>query len=333
MAKDVLNLVEAAYRPHADDQAWFDGILDAASFMGCCYGHVIDRSPLTGMITYSARGSHDAAAAERQPALLAQATKLLPPGFTWRHHLPAPPVEHLVRRERRMARAFSMERDWLQSLKGRQQHPVDNRMIDSTTIFAGDVEGSKAMVLAIMDRAPPSPRERSLLSKVSAHLTAALRLRSLLGSESAAVMAPSGRILDMDQTAAPHRTSLVEAVAALERSRSRPRRTSPEEAVELWKAMVEGRWSLVEFIDSDGKKMILAKENPPHVRDVRALARIERFVVGYVALGHSNKEVGYALGLAPSTVGTHLGHALRKLGLRSRNQLIQLFGPLTAARE
>ncbi len=92
--------------------------------------------------------------------------------------------------------------------------------------------------------------------------------------------------------------------------------------------MVAGRWSLVDFIDRDGKRMILARENCPQVRDLQALTPIERSVVGYAALEHSNKHLAYELGLAPSTVASHLARALKKLRLTSRHDLIERFGAL-----
>jgi len=49
----------------------------------------------------------------------------------------------------------------------------------------------------------------------------------------------------------------------------------------------------------------------------------ERQVVGFASLGHSNKLIAYELGLKPSTIATHLSAAAKKLGLRSRLELIQ----------
>jgi DNA-binding CsgD family transcriptional regulator len=40
------------------------------------------------------------------------------------------------------------------------------------------------------------------------------------------------------------------------------------------------------------------------------------------AMGRSNKWIGYALGLAPSTVAGHLSSAVARLGFRSRTELI-----------
>jgi DNA-binding CsgD family transcriptional regulator len=41
-------------------------------------------------------------------------------------------------------------------------------------------------------------------------------------------------------------------------------------------------------------------------------------------MGHPNKLIGYSLGLSVSSVATHLASAMRKLGVRSRVELIEL---------
>jgi DNA-binding NarL/FixJ family response regulator len=58
------------------------------------------------------------------------------------------------------------------------------------------------------------------------------------------------------------------------------------------------------------------------VPDPRALTERERVIAHLAALGKTNKLIAYELGLSPSTVATHLATALRKLGLRSRTQLV-----------
>jgi DNA-binding CsgD family transcriptional regulator len=89
---------------------------------------------------------------------------------------------------------------------------------------------------------------------------------------------------------------------------------------------VDGTWSLVDHVESDGRRWVLARRNAPGARDPKALSPRERDVLALAALGHSNKYVGYLLGLAPSTVAGHLAAAQRKLRLRSRSELIAMFG-------
>ena len=46
--------------------------------------------------------------------------------------------------------------------------------------------------------------------------------------------------------------------------------------------------------------------------------------------GLTNKEIGARLFLSPKTVDFHLGQAYRKLGVRSRGELIKLFAEQAA---
>jgi len=69
---------------------------------------------------------------------------------------------------------------------------------------------------------------------------------------------------------------------------------------------------------------------------MRRLTARQRGVVSYVALGHSYKYVAYELGISITAVATDLRDAMRKLGIRSRAELISTFGgssrPWTGAR-
>jgi DNA-binding NarL/FixJ family response regulator len=172
------------------------------------------------------------------------------------------------------------------------------------------------------------------LSLVSAHLVAARRLRELEDARSdpvaaaEAILDPSGAVYEArgGARAREERDLLAEAVRRVERARGAARRVAPDEALSLWHGLVNGEWTLVDHVDTDRRRFVLARRNPPGVRDPKALTPRERDVLGYVALGHSNKFVGYMLGLAPSTVAGHLESAARKLGVSSRLELIRAFG-------
>lgn len=178
----------------------------------------------------------------------------------------------------------------------------------------------------------PGPQLRHALTAIAAHVTAARRLRSITpqtadpeGAE--AVLDPGGSVVHAcgPATAATARETLGRAVRAVERARGAARRVEPGDALALWRGLVAGTWSLVDSVDSDGKRFVLARRNTPGVREPRALTPRERDVLAFAALGHANKYVAYLLGLRPSTVAAHLASGQRKLGLRSRAELIRMF--------
>jgi DNA-binding NarL/FixJ family response regulator len=110
----------------------------------------------------------------------------------------------------------------------------------------------------------------------------------------------------------------------VERARGRLRHADPEEALDIWLALFDGRWSVVEHVESDGRRYLLARRNAPGARDPMAVTQGERDVLACIARGHSNKYTAYLLGLATSTVSTRLESALRKLGLSSRREAIKM---------
>ena len=124
------------------------------------------------------------------------------------------------------------------------------------------------------------------------------------------------------------RRSLADAVRRMDRARGALRRADPEEALGLWRGLVDGTWSLVDHCDSDGKRYVLARRNEPGVRDPKALTQRERSVAAFAAMGHQDKFIGYLLGISAGTVSEHLQSARRKLGLTSRAELIRRFACL-----
>jgi DNA-binding CsgD family transcriptional regulator len=141
------------------------------------------------------------------------------------------------------------------------------------------------------------------------------------------VLTPSGRVEHAGAAAQSRdvRARLRAAVRDLDRARAQLRRRDPPRAVEIWKGLVSARWSLVEQFESDGRRYLLARRNDSQVGGIDALSDRERQVVGFAALGHTNKLIAYELGIAAGTVGALLHRAARKLGARSRPETIQIF--------
>lgn len=185
----------------------------------------------------------------------------------------------------------------------------------------------------------PLPRRRSLSAReaatwdrVAAHLAAGARLRASRGTrettaDADAILSPSGGVeyADGDARSANARNALERSARAIERARGDLRRSDPEQALELWTALVSGRWTLVDEFDHSGRRYLVAKRNAPHLREGghAPFTERERQTLSLAKLGHSNKLIAYELGLAPSTVATHLSTAAAKLGVRSRIALVR----------
>lgn len=106
-------------------------------------------------------------------------------------------------------------------------------------------------------------------------------------------------------------------------ARGRLRHEDPFKAVELWSGLVDGRWSLVDRFESDGRRFVVALRNDSPYADPRSLTQAEKQVVQLVSKGSSNKAVSYELGVSESTVGTHVSAAMRKLRVQRRECLVE----------
>lgn len=177
-----------------------------------------------------------------------------------------------------------------------------------------------------IDEAFPRAASKTL-GRVGAHLGAALRLRQLAGLTDA-VLSPGGKVLhaEADAKGLTARRALVDAVIASERARGRLRRKDPDEAVKAWQALVSGQWTIVDTVERDGKRMLLARKNPVAGADLLQLTPGESEVAWLVSLGHSNKYVGYELGLPVTTIISRLRAAFRKLRVTNRAELIRKLG-------
>jgi DNA-binding CsgD family transcriptional regulator len=174
------------------------------------------------------------------------------------------------------------------------------------------------------DRSGWQPTEAAAWRRVAAHVSAAFRIRRQFGSkgtptsnpsDAEAILNPNGSLEHAAEPAQGEvvRSSLRRAVQALDKARGPLRHRDPERAVDLWQALVAGRWSLLDYFDSDGRRFVVAHRNDAAVPDMRGLTLRERQVAAHAALGHSNKVIAYALGLSLGTVGEHLTRARAKL--------------------
>ena len=179
-----------------------------------------------------------------------------------------------------------------------------------------------------------SRKERARWKMLGAHLAAGFRIRHQLGEEGPSKVPDSAEaILDprtfrvTDARGQADDTDVLEtlrgAAVRVDRARGRLRKNDPEESLEVWWALLQGRWSFVDWFDTDGRRFMLAHPNPPNVGDPRGLSEREAQVVAFAALGESGKLISYRLGLSESAVSRALSSAIRKLKVKSQAQLVE----------
>lgn len=320
-ATDPISFVEAAYRFEDDDDAWLARVRTAASALFPA-AHVrasvafVYRAPTAKTFRIervSAEGLDGpkamqalAADAANDPQYIQDSILSRPCDFV----SAVPGTEH--------------QRGW-RSVRSAL------RAVDGVVVNGLDAAGLGVLSLVFVTKRPALPALlKSTLSRAAAHSVAGLRIRRRLASAEArladadAVLTPNGDIAHAAGTArlAPSRDSLRRAATALERSRGRMRRDDSDRAVLDWKVLIEQKWSLLDHFDRDGKRYILACRNSPSALADALLTPRERQVVLLAARGHSNKLIGYELGIATSTVGVLLGRAAARLGVKTRRALL-----------
>jgi len=181
----------------------------------------------------------------------------------------------------------------------------------------------------------PNRREAEQWRKIGIHIAAGYRLRRRISATQAAedadaVVRPDGKVLHLTDRAVSQRNTFKKVVGSIDRARERDFKSGGSRTLELWKGLLAGEWSLVDWTDTDGKRFILAVRNDPDATAPARLTRREAQVATYVAQGHSYKVVAYEMGLSISTIGTHMRQVLRKLGLASPAELTWIYGQLVA---
>lgn len=312
--RDPIALVEAAYSGEPSVQTWLSSLADVASAYEVGGGVVcsaIDLRRERGRVTASAlAGASDGVRRD-----IERVTDELPSRLVRRVFAPTEFVGNAQWRLERLApQAHVLAPMWALIGGDARRHAV---MLS----FPAGAKQRPA-------RDTPFPHAASrTLGRVAAHVSSALRLREAAGLTDA-VLSPGGALLHAEADARDGRArrALIDAVLASERARGRLRRTDPDEAVRTWSALVAGHWTIVDSVERDGKRLLLARRNPPEGRDVMQLTPAEAEVAWLVALGHSNKFVAYELGVPATTVVSRLRGAFRKLGVSTRAQLIRKLG-------
>lgn len=209
---------------------------------------------------------------------------------------------------------------------------------DSLTIQGVD-SGRHCLTLSAFLPTPtrPSRRTVSRWSRVASHLAAGFRVRRVLAEMQASAARPApftgseaiftatGRLEYVEGAAEHARRSLAHAVLAVNRARGNLRADDPDAALDAWKGLIAGRWSLVDHIDTDGKRFLVARKNAPDPDGPEGLSLRERQVLASRARGLALKLIAYDLGLSIASVSKSLQTGMAKLGLSCEPDLVALF--------
>ena len=204
-------------------------------------------------------------------------------------------------------------------------------IVDVLGVNASNPDGTGVMYsVPCPDPVSLTVARRRWLAHLSAHAAAARRLVDAFsrGAEPAAVLNADGSLAHAEAATATHRERLREWVRRAEEARGAGADRSDQTLV-AWEALVAGRYSMVDRLESDGRRYIVAYANEPDVSDPRGLTPHERALAGWVARGHPLKLVAYELGVELGTVTSALSRILSKLGLRSRTELVAALQPPT----
>ncbi|MDP9150721.1 MAG: LuxR C-terminal-related transcriptional regulator [Myxococcota bacterium] len=318
---DLIGIVEAAYRVEQSTKGWLSGIVAAAA-------PVIDDGYGVAAYTYDASNPSEF----RVGPMVHQG---LPEGFV------APFVESLAHLDANFVlKSFrTLSCGTGSEVPGWDQDPLIETLAerfglrDSLSINGLNPDGHGCLLMAFLpeERKLDRPR-RDLLSKLSCHLAAALRLRAKLALAEGSLPAPeaildrSGKVCHAEHEARSKasRSQLRESALAISKARGPLRGRDPAEAIEEWRGLIAARWTLLEVSESDGRTYLVARQNEPRTCGPAALTEREQQVAALAALGHGNKLIAYNLGISHSTVRVLMARAAAKLGAGSRKELLRV---------
>lgn len=328
--KSSLTVIEAAYDLEPDDATWLGELLHQVrpfidKGLGV-YGTIYEVSPDCSQLRIESPIFINCP--DRLPDVLTAATAIAPAEFlrAITHH--GPPCYSLSEASSKLSLMLSGS-EVMRSLER------ELRITDLLFVNSWFGHGRGCCLIAPMGCPQRFPaRTASTLSRVARHVAAARRLRQTVNRregrislDAEAVFDTQGAVLHAEGEARGklEREILTTSVRTLVNAQERWRDTEPEQVTATWNALVDGRWSLVDSFDRDGKRFLLARRNPLDLPEPSALSPSERQVAALYARGHASKLVAYELGMSTSAVSSILRRALRKLRLRSRTELVALF--------
>ncbi len=184
----------------------------------------------------------------------------------------------------------------------------------------------------------PPPGEMAIYGRIAHHVATAFRCRRRLGisktrrarkgdasgAAAEAIVDAEGRFVHAESEAAGKeaRERIRAAAHSIAALRTKARRRSGVAALDVWHPLVDARWTLVERFEENGRRYVVARENQARATGLDMLTDRERQVVLQAALGFTNKQIAYALGISDSTVRVLMARAAGRMGVRTRIELL-----------
>lgn len=188
---------------------------------------------------------------------------------------------------------------------------------DLVGCHAATGDGGGASLMAILRTTPRvSEGERNHWQPLAEHLAAGWRVRQRLEHGMAlqdladAMFRPSGNCVEFMDSRVSGGTR--ERLQDLVRNREQER-TPHTTWDRLWPELIDGRWTLIDHYEADGRRVVLALRNTPMAASLSRLSRDEIVVLSYIRRGASNKEVSLNMSVSSATVTRLLRSVATKL--------------------
>lgn len=334
-----IRMTEAAYDLHVSDKDWFPRVMETAVALidhGLGVAGLVGTMPRDPSEPQVVEELHVATGPQDFPLRLMRAMSELP------HERIRPQVHSGI------GVLSEVNAEDPQFMEAWRRH-IDYAE-DGIGVTGMDPNGRGVHIIAPVPKTKTLTRaERDQWQMLAAHLSSGLRLRGAVSSahdEAAATQdLPCGAdaVLDANSFGVTEAINdarlpdslrdLRDAAVRIDRARGPLRRDDPQKALKIWWALLRGRWSMVEWFDTDDRRYMLAVPNAPRISDPRGLTERESQVVAFAALGDSHKLIGYRLGISRSRVSNALNSAMRKLDVKTQAQLVEKLHTLVAEAE
>jgi DNA-binding CsgD family transcriptional regulator len=314
---DFIGVLEAAYRIRQSAEEWVKGILNTAR-------PIVDDGFGVGIFTHDAAALTPFSQATFAPEEMSDAIS------SWMARSIAAPGARPFESSGYVSCFTASEAPrWFRRDLDRDGRDAGIRDALAVSAVNPDRRGC-ALIAPLRSKTTLSHRRRDALTKMASHIAAGYRLRAALKDdrtvfgECEALFGNDGTVLHATGEAGSDEglANLRICVASLAKARGPLRSSKPESALAAWPCLASGRWSLVDVRQPDGQDRLAALPNRPATLGPEGVSRREREIVAFAAMGHDSKMIAYNLGLPSRLVDILSARAARKLGLRSRRQLV-----------